>query len=88
MLIVSSGNLLLKWVRSFPVDEPLQLSLPDESFDLLFQVITVGYVMIVFMVETAILVSRPLIRISFQFVGKGQGSFVLNLHQDLADRGS
>ena len=64
MLIVSSGNLLLKWVRSLPVDEPLQLSLPDESFDLLFQVITVGYVMIVFMVETAILVFRPLIRIS------------------------
>ena len=88
MLIVSLGNLLLKWVHSLPVDEPLQLSLPDESFDLLLQVITVGCVMIVFMVETTILVSRPLIRISLQLARKGQGSFVLDLHQDLVDRGS
>ena len=88
MLIASSGNLLLKWVRSLPVDEPLQLSLPDKSFDLLLLVIAVGRVMIVFMVETAILVSRPLIRISLQLTRKGQGSFVLDLHQDLVDRGN
>ena len=80
MLIVSSGNLLLKWVRSFPVDEPLQLSLPDESFDLLFQVITVGYVMIMFMVETTILVSGSLGWIALQLPWKRQGPFVLDLH--------
>ena len=44
--------------------------------------------MVVITVKAAILVYRPLIRISFQFVGKGQGSFVLNLHQDLVDLGS
>ena len=38
--------------------------------------------------KVAILVSRPLIGVSLQLVGKCQGSFVLNLYQDLVDRGS
>ena len=41
--------------------------------------------MVVIMVEVAILVSRPLIWISLQLAREGQGSFVLNLHQDLVD---
>ena len=62
-LVRPLGHLLLRWVRSLLIDEPLQLSLPDESFNLLLQVIAVGYVMIVVTVEVAILVSRPLIKI-------------------------
>ena len=44
--------------------------------------------MIVVMVKTAILVSRPLTRISFKITRKCQGSFILDLHQDLVDRGN
>ena len=44
--------------------------------------------MVVITVETAVLVSRPFIRVSLQLARKGQGSFVLNLHQDLIDRDS
>ena len=33
------------------------------------------------MVEAAVLVSRPFIRISLELVGKGQDSFILNLHK-------
>ena len=88
MLVFSSGNLLLWWVCSFLADEPLQLSLSDESFYLLLQVVTVGYVMTVVMVEVAVLVSRPFIRISLQLARKCHGSFILDLHQDLVDRGS
>ena len=88
MLVFSSGNLLLWWVCSFLADEPLQLSLSDESFYLLHQVVTVGCVMTVVMVEAAVLVSRPFIRISLQLARKCHGSFILDLHQDLVDRGS
>jgi len=42
--------------------------------------------MIVVMVKIAILVSRPLTRISFKITKKCQGSFILDLHQDLVDR--
>ena len=44
--------------------------------------------MAVITMETAILISRPLIRVSLQLTRKGQGSFVLNLHQYLVDRSS
>ena len=64
MLVVPSRNLLLRWVYSLPADEPLQLSLPNESFNLLFQVVAVDCVMTVVTMETTVLVSRPLIRIS------------------------
>ena len=40
------------------------------------------------MVEAAVLVSRPFIRISLQLAEKGQGFFILNLHPDLVDWGS
>ena len=68
----------MRWVHSLLVDEPFQLSLLNESFNLLLQVIAVGYVMIVVTVEVAVLISRPLIRISLQLAKKGQGSFVLD----------
>ena len=64
MLVLPSWNLLLKWFCSFLTDEPLQLSLLDESFNLLPQVVAVSCVITVITVETAVLVSRPLIRIS------------------------
>ena len=88
MLVVPSWNLLLRWVRSLPTDKPLQLSLPDESFNFLVQVVVVNCVATVIMVETAVLVFRPFIRISLQLANKGQGSFVYDLHQDLVNRGS
>ena len=68
------------WVHPLLVDEPLQLSLSDKGFNLVLQIVTVSCVMAVITVESAILVSRPLIRVSIQLAEKGQGSFVLNLH--------
>jgi len=44
--------------------------------------------MAVITMEAVVLVSKPLIRIPLQLAGKSQGSFVLNLHQNLVDRGS
>ena len=85
MLVVLSRNLLLRWVCSLPADKPLQLSLHDESFNLLLQVVVVGCVMTVVTVEMTVLVYRPLIKISLQHTKKGQGSFVLDLHQDLVN---
>ena len=80
--------MLLRWFRSLLADKPLQLPLPDENFNLLLQVVAVSGVVIMIMVEMALLVSRPLIRVSLQLAKKGQGSFILNLHQDLDDQGS
>ena len=55
--IISSGVLLLRGlIRSLLSDKPLQLSLLDEGFNLLFQVVTVGRVMTVVSVEVAILI--------------------------------
>ena len=88
MLVLPSWDLLLRWFHSLLVDEPLQLPLPNVSFDLLLQVVVVGGVITVITVETTVLVSRPFIRASLQLARKGQGSFVLNLHQDLIDRDS
>ena len=76
------------WVQSLFTDELLQLSLLDKGFNLFLQVVIVGRVMAVVAVESAILVSRPLIKVSLQLSWKGQGSFILNLYQDLVDRGS
>ena len=55
---------------------------------MLLKVAAVGFVITVITIKAAILVSRPLIGVSLQLVGKCQGSFVLNLYQDLVDRGS
>ena len=87
-LVLPLRKLLLRWVHFLLADEILQLSLPDESFNLLLQVVAVGCVMTVITMEAVVLVSRPLIRISLQFARKNQGSFVLNLHQDLVDWGN
>ena len=70
-LILPSGSLLLRWVRLLLIDEPLQLSLSDKGFNLLLQVVTISHVTAVVIVEWAILISRPLIRVSLQLVGKG-----------------
>ena len=64
MLVLSLRSLLLRWIRSLLTDELLQLSLPNESFNLLFQVIEVGFVMTVITVEAVVLVPRPFIRVS------------------------
>ena len=87
MFVLPSWDLLLRWFRSLITDQPLQFPLPNESFNLLLQVVAVGGLVTVITVEMAVLVSRPLIRVSLQFTRKGQGSFVLNLHQDLVDQG-
>ena len=88
MLILPLRSLLLRWIRSLLADEPPQLSLPDKGFNFLLQVVAISGVMAVIMVEAAVFVSRPFIRISLQLAEKGQSSFVFNLHQDLVDRGS
>ena len=88
MLVLPSGNLFLWWVRSFFADEPLQLSLSNENFYLLLQVVVVSCVMTMVTVKATILVSKPLIRISLQLAEKCQSSFVFDLHQDLVDWGN
>ena len=58
MLVVSLGGLLLRrQIYSLPADELLQFPLPDEGFDLLFQVVAIDCVMTVVTVEAAIFVS-------------------------------
>ena len=63
-LIISPGKLLLRLVYPFLIDKPSQLSLPDYSFYLLFQVVAVRCIMTMIVVEAAILVPRPLARVS------------------------
>ena len=58
-------------VHPLLADEPLQLSLSNKGFNLLLQVVTVNYVLVVVTVELAILVSGPLIKVSFQLSGEG-----------------
>ena len=57
-------GLLLGRIRSFLINEPLKLPLSNESLNLLFQIVTVGHVVPVITVETAILVPWPLTGIS------------------------
>ena len=59
----SVGFRVLWWVFSAP-DEPLQLPLLDEGFDLLLEVVALGSVMPMIPVETVVLVSGPLVRIA------------------------
>ena len=70
MLVLSSGNLFLWWVRSFLIDEPPQLSLSDKSFYLLLQVVIVRCIMTVITVKTAVLIFGPLTEVSLQLTRK------------------
>ena len=79
---------LLGLVCSSLTNEPLQLSLSYESFYLLFQIVAIGCMMSVVMVEAIVLIPWHLAGISFQFTGKHQRFFVFNLYQDLIDQGS
>ena len=66
----------------------MQLFLFDQSIYLLLQVIAVRCVMTVIIMKVAVLVSKPLIKVSLHLVKKCQGSFVFDLHQDLVNWGS
>ena len=80
-LIILSGVLLLRGlIRSLLSDEPLQLSLFNKGFNLLFQIVTIDRVMAVISVEAAILILRASVGISLQFPGVSQGFLVFNLH--------
>ena len=87
MLVFSSAKRFLGLVCPFLTNEPLQLSLLDKSFYLLLQVIVVGCIMTVIMVEPIVLFSRPFARVSLQLAKECQGSCVLDLHQDLINQG-
>lgn len=67
--------------------KPLQLLLPYKRFYLLLQIVAVRGVMTVVTMETAVFISRPFDRVSFQLAQEGQGSFILDLHQDLINGG-
>ena len=80
-LITPSGVLLLRGlIRSLLSDEPLQLSLFNKGFNLLFQIVTIGRVMAVIPVEAAILILRASVRISLQLSKVSQGFLIFNLH--------
>ena len=80
-LITPSGVLLLRGlIRSLLSDEPLQLSLFNKGFNLLFQIVTIGRVVIVVLVEAVILILRVSIGISLQLPGVSQVFLVFNLH--------
>ena len=55
-LVLPSWGLLLGRIGSFLIDELLKLPLSNKSLNLLFQIVAVGYVLPVIMVETTILV--------------------------------
>ena len=63
--------------------EILQLSLLNEDFNLLFQVVTLIYVMLVISVETIVLAFVSFAMISFHLLCPFQGLVVLDLHQHL-----
>ena len=60
----SSRRGLRGLIRSLISDEPLQLSLFNKGFNLLFQIIKIGRVMTVVPVEAAILILRASVGIS------------------------
>ena len=87
MLVFPSGGLLLWWVRPFLADESLQFSLYDKGFYLLLQVVMFRRVVTVVMVKMTVLVSGPFVGVFFQLARPCQGCLVLDLHQDLINRG-
>ena len=60
-----------------------QLSLPNEIFNLLLQVIALIHVMPVISMEAAILILIALVVISFHFFWPLQGWIILDLHKHL-----
>ena len=81
MLIIPSGVLLLKeLIRSLLSDEPLQFSLFNKGFNLLFQIVTIGCVMTVVPVEAVILILRASVRIFLLLPRVSQGFLVFDLH--------
>ena len=71
-----SGVLLLRGFHRFLLsDKPLQLSLFNKGFNLLFQIIKIGRVMTVVLVEAAAFVG-----ISLQLPRVSQGFLVFDLH--------
>ena len=85
--VFSPGWCSLVLFYSFLTDEFLQFPLPNEGLYLLLQVIAFRLVVTVVSVETAIFIPRSLVRITLQFVGECQDSFVFDLHRDLINRG-
>ena len=80
-LIISSGVLLLRGlICSLLSNEPLQLSLFNKGFNLLFQIVTIGHVMTVVPVEAVILILRVFVGISLQLSGVSQDFLVFDLH--------
>ena len=68
--IIPSRVLLFRGlIHSLLSNELLQLPLFNKGFNLLFQVVTIGRVMIVVSVEATILIPRATIRISLQLSG-------------------
>ena len=62
--MISSGVLLLKGlICSLLSNEPLQFSLFNKGFNLLFSIVTIGSVMTVVPVEAAILILRAFVGI-------------------------
>ena len=64
-LVFLLWSLLLGWIDSLLLNEPLELPLSYKSFYLLLQIVAIGCVMPVVTVEAAVLVPWPLTGISF-----------------------
>ena len=80
-LIIPSGVLLLRGLIRFLLsDEPLQLSLFNKGFNLLFQIVTISRVITVVSVEAAILILRASVGISLQLPEVSQRFLVFDLH--------
>jgi len=75
------------WIHPFLADKSLQFSLSDKGFYLLLQIITFKHVVTVVSVETTVFIFRPLVGVSFQLSRPCQGCLVLDLYQDLINRG-
>ena len=75
------GVLLMRGLICSPLsDEPLQLSLFNKGFNLLFQVVTISRVMTVVSMEAATLILRVSVGISLQLPRVCQGFLVFDLH--------
>ena len=68
-LVLSSWSLLLRRSGFFLVDKPLKLPLSNEGLNLLLQIVAIGCVVPMIIVETAILVPWPLAGTPFSLPG-------------------
>ena len=74
--------------KVFPtLDKPLQIPLLDEGLDLLLEVVAFESIISMVPVEAAVLVSKPIVRVTLQFVLPSQCHIVPYLHKDLIQRG-